>query len=107
MPTHAPHLMITGSLTAGAHYTQAGSELVKWLLAEQAPPSLGMVSAIAVNLSIAMFVVRVVPMIFRGYLKFDAAMGDVERQCIAWGQRKLVAGATWMIAQLGQDSPRQ
>jgi hypothetical protein len=106
MSTRAPHFIITGALTGVCHYAQVGTELLKWLLSEGTIPSLGMMSSMAVNLSVAIFAVRLILMICRFVLAASTIIGSLEDQCVAWARHKLVDLANWMLARLTQDSPR-
>jgi hypothetical protein len=104
MPNPSPHFIVTGALAAICHYAQVGTELVR-LVFERDIPSLGYVSDIAVNISVAIFAVRVIILLCRAFLAAVAFLGGLEDQCVKWGQRRLVELANWVLARLGQDSP--
>jgi hypothetical protein len=104
MPNHSPHFIITGALAGLFHYAQVGIELVKMLLGAEIP-TLGLLSAVAVNVSVAIFAVRIALLACRAVLAAAALVGRLEDECVRWGQRKLVELANWMLARLNQNGP--
>jgi hypothetical protein len=103
MPNKSPHIIIAAVVWAIAHYAQLGTELMERLLPKGSVPA--SFSDLAVAISLALFVIYLVPPLCRGILATYGFLGRTYDRCYAWAKRALAKFARWMLARLSQDDP--